>query len=85
MNRKNKEGYRFCITCKEEKPLTHEFFYREKSRYKGLSYKLGHTVQNTVPCCRECNTARMDNFSHEEMKIIGEAMREIKTARNESI
>lgn len=41
----------------------------------------GHTRENCVPCCWECNTARMDNFSHEEMKIIGQAIREVKLNR----
>lgn len=172
MNRqKCKEGNRICIVCKEEKPLTSEFFHREKSRPKGFCYRCksckkvqqdnrtyqtrkdkpaykraqrkyiyteefrakslyrgykridkekgyendltlnciiearalpctycgfkssgldridnsqGHTKANTVPCCRECNTARMNNFSHEEMKIIGKAMREVKLARIET-
>lgn len=41
----------------------------------------GHTKDNCVPCCLECNVARMDNFSFEEMKIIGEAIREVKSGR----
>lgn len=42
----------------------------------------GHTMGNSVPCCYECNSARLDNFSHEEMKLIGEAIREVKLARD---
>ena len=41
----------------------------------------GHTVDNCVPCCKDCNVARMDNFTHEEMIIIGKVMKEIKDAR----
>lgn len=44
----------------------------------------GHTVANSVPCCTQCNNARMDNFSHEEFKIIGEAIRQVKLKRNDT-
>lgn len=43
----------------------------------------GHTKDNVVPCCYECNCARNNNFSFDEMKIIGKAIREVKDARNE--
>ena len=42
----------------------------------------GHTKDNVVPCCYECNCARNNNFSFDEMKIIGKAIREVKEARN---
>jgi hypothetical protein len=41
----------------------------------------GHTDKNCIPCCYECNTARMNNFSHEEMKILGLAIKQIKEIR----
>lgn len=41
----------------------------------------GHTKNNVVPCCYECNCARMNNFTHEEMKEIGKAIRRIKCKR----
>ena len=41
----------------------------------------GHTKDNVVPCCVECNTARNNNFTFEEMKILGEAIRKIKHNR----
>lgn len=31
----------------------------------------GHSKDNVVPCCFTCNTARNNNFSFEEMKILG--------------
>ena len=31
----------------------------------------GHTKDNVVPCCFECNCARNNNFTVDEMKIIG--------------
>jgi hypothetical protein len=42
---------------------------------------LGHTNNNCVPCCIECNNGRMNNFTHEEFFIIGEAIRQIKINR----
>ena len=41
----------------------------------------GHTIDNVVTCCYECNRARSDHFTHEEMKIIGEAIRVVKDSR----
>jgi len=41
----------------------------------------GHTEDNCIPCCWECNTARMDNFTHEEMLKIGKTIREVKLER----
>lgn len=43
----------------------------------------GHTIDNVVPCCYECNCARNNNFSFEEMKILGESIRKIKNARKD--
>lgn len=42
---------------------------------------IGHTKENCVPCCKECNVARMNNFTHKENYIIGEAIRKIKILR----
>ena len=41
----------------------------------------GHTIDNVVPCCVECNKARNDNFSFDEMKIIGKTIMEVKQMR----
>lgn len=41
----------------------------------------GHTKDNVVPCCIECNTARNNNFSFDEMKIIGNAIKQVKLQR----
>lgn len=43
----------------------------------------GHTKENCVPCCIECNIARGNNFTYEEMKRLGKTIKEIKTLRNE--
>ena len=41
----------------------------------------GHTMDNVVPCCVECNAIRNRFFSYEEMKELGRAVREIKAKR----
>ena len=46
-----------------------------------LDNSIGHIKSNCVPCCKECNVARMDNFTHEEMFLIGATIRKIKDAR----
>lgn len=43
----------------------------------------GHEIGNVVPCCYECNCARNNNFTYEEMLIIGKAIREVKNKRKE--
>lgn len=43
----------------------------------------GHTEENCVPCCKECNIARMNNFTHEEMFEIGKAIKKIKDNRTQ--
>jgi hypothetical protein len=34
-----------------------------------------------VSCCYECNTARNNNFSPDEMLLIGATIRDVKLAR----
>lgn len=41
----------------------------------------GYEPGNVVSCCSECNIARSDNFTPEEMKVIGMAIRKVKMAR----
>lgn len=166
--------FRKCVTCKEIKPASHEFFYKDKNRYLGLMYRckkcdsirsskqdrrdrwekmtveqkelkqeatrrygrtlkgkainalkaykdrdaekgrendltqedlinsigtpcyyctypstgldrldnnIGHLKTNCVPACKECNIARNNNFSPEEMLLIGVVIKEIKNNR----
>lgn len=44
----------------------------------------GHDKGNVVAACRDCNVMRADNFTHEEMFVIGEAIRKVKAARTTS-
>lgn len=46
-----------------------------------LNNMFGYIPGNVVSCCYECNTARADNFTPEEMKIIGHAIHQVKFAR----
>lgn len=175
-NKTNRDGYRVCIACKIEKPLTRDYFYADKNRLCGYMYRckscdkgrkdkrvlrwrnmtdaqkaranannrkysstpvgkasvtwyayrafdmkkglvfsvtkadvanaqlslctycgfpatgfdrinnsVGHTKENCVPSCTECNVARMDNFTHEEMILIGDAIRLIKSDREYTV
>jgi hypothetical protein len=42
---------------------------------------VGHIKENCLPSCKECNIARMDNFTYEEMLIIGQTIKKVKDAR----
>ena len=43
----------------------------------------GHSKDNVVPCCLDCNTARSHRFSYDEMVMLGETVRRIKDRRNQ--
>lgn len=45
--------------------------------------KLGHTKENCVPCCHQCNTTRMHNYTHEEMLELGPHIKRIKDKRKD--
>lgn len=65
---KIKEG---CIYCGD----------KNRVGFDRIDNNLGHIKSNVVPCCYVCNCARNDNFSFEEMKLIGLAIKEIKAMR----
>lgn len=46
-----------------------------------INNNLGHTIENCVPACYECNICRNRIFSYEEMLIIGKSIKEIKDNR----
>lgn len=41
----------------------------------------GHTQSNVVPCCKVCNKVRNNLFTAEEMKLLGQTIKQIKFAR----
>lgn len=49
-----------------------------------LDNNVGYIKSNVVSCCTECNVARGNNFTPDEMKIIGEAIQKIKLQRIET-
>lgn len=46
-----------------------------------IDNNIGHSKDNVVPCCYSCNTARNNNFSYDEMLVIGKSIRQVKEAR----
>lgn len=44
----------------------------------------GHTEDNCVSCCYECNVARSDIFSYEEMFVLGKTIKQIKYLRGKN-
>lgn len=78
------------LDCDIDKYFLVENIFKKECFYCGEKGKLGcdridnekgHLRDNVVPCCRSCNTTRMNNYSHEEMIIIGDAIRLIKKLR----
>ena len=45
----------------------------------------GHTKDNVVPCCIECNVARNNYFTYDEMRELGKAIAQIKEKRKNII
>lgn len=62
-----------CVYCGDDKRIGCDRIDNDK----------GHTMDNVVPCCVECNAARNKFFTHEEMKEIGKVIGEIKRRRKQ--
>lgn len=69
-----------------EKEEFHEFIKKSKCIYCGrkewvgldrINNKKGHSKDNTVPACEICNLTRSNRFTHEEMKVIGKAIKKL--------
>lgn len=46
-----------------------------------LNNNMGHIIENVVPCCALCNMTRNNYYTHEEFKLIGSAIKQIRDAR----
>lgn len=80
-------------TCNITKEYLNNIIYNSKCIYCGDTHNIGldridnnrgHERGNVVPCCYECNIARGNNFSFEEMLILGKTIKQIKKERNET-
>jgi hypothetical protein len=56
----------------------------EKVGLDRIDNNKGHVMSNVVPCCYICNCARMNNFTFDEMMMLGSTIKEIKRVRNEN-
>lgn len=54
---------------------------KEKIGCDRIDNSKGHTYDNVVPCCYVCNCARNNNFSFDEMKILGKTIKKIMEDR----
>lgn len=54
---------------------------KEKLGCDRIDNSKGHTYDNVVPCCYVCNCARNNNFSFDEMKILGKTIKKIMEDR----
>lgn len=63
--------------------LTHLCTYCEfpSTGLDRLNNSLPHLKSNCISCCLECNHARNEHFTYEEMLILGKTIREIKLSR----
>ena len=54
---------------------------RNKIGCDRIDNRFGHTKDNVVACCKDCNTTRMNIYTHEEMILLGKTIKEIKKVR----
>lgn len=74
-NFKNDLTKDFIKKCLEQKC---SYCFYKPTGLDRINNNLGHLQNNCVPCCLECNTARMNNFTYEEMLVIGQAIKLVK-------
>ena len=76
---------RLCTLTQEDvinvydKPCTYCGY--PSTGFDRIDNSIGHVKENCVPCCTECNVARMNNFTHEETFLLGKAIKNIKDKR----
>lgn len=57
--------------------------WEEELEFHRIDNSKGHTKDNVVPACYECNCARNSNFTFEEMKALGQTIKQIKEQRKQ--
>ena len=43
--------------------------------------RLGYTLDNVLPCCKDCNLVRADRYTVQEMEFIGISLKEVRLMR----
>ncbi len=71
----------FLIEKILEKPCFYCGDTESKTGCERLDNSKGHIMSNVVPCCRLCNVTRMDNYSVQEMVLLGTVIEEIRMNR----
>jgi hypothetical protein len=64
-----------------ERPCTYCGTMEENRGLDRIDNNLPHIKGNVIPACTSCNRARSNNFSVEEMKLIGEVIKKIRRDR----
>jgi hypothetical protein len=67
-----------CHYCQGPLTLTGHGLDRKDS-------SIGHLAHNVVPCCRSCNTKKMNDTTYEEMLLLVPGLREIRRLRTEAL
>lgn len=58
---------------------------KEKIGCDRIDNRIGHIKSNVVPCCIGCNMTRGDNYTYEEMLMLGPVIKDIKLKRSYTI
>lgn len=69
-----------CFYC--AKPPAKSNSRRGKFRYNGLDRKnhnRGYTMDNVIPCCKECNGIRSNILTVEEMQVVARALKKYRS------
>ena len=82
-----RKGYELCDITTDwmiENIITKPCLYCGDTKRVGcdrIDNHRGHTMDNVIPCCYECNIAKGNNFTVEEMLEIGKAIANVKSKR----
>jgi hypothetical protein len=71
---------KYCIYCGISDTQAKEFTGQYLNVDKKVPSK-GYKMENCVPACKACNTAKLDLWSYEEALIIGKVIKELREKR----